>query len=356
MSDDRLIERFAEAQSSLVLQASDLSLRTISDMVTHGAIDIAPKYQRRARWTPDKQSSLIESFLINVPVPPIYLSEDEYGTYGVIDGKQRITSIHLFLTDQLALRELVELPELNGRRYSQLPSELARTIDVRPFVRAITLLKQSDPELKYEVFTRLNRGGERLNAQEVRNVAYRGPLNDLIYKLSENHFLHKQLKITGPKSSAYRDMTDAEYVLRFMTLRVHWRTFSGNLSRSLDEYMRENRKASSDKLRTLEISFTRSIEACAAIWGNHAFRRPVDGQVWRDQTLAGMYDAQMTAISRLDERGRAKAIKHRSVILDGTRDLFEDANFENAVRVATNTPSSVRLRIERMFSLLQNVG
>src|SRR5689334_16270624 len=112
--DEKLIERFIRAQESLVLQAADFSLRTISDMVRTQSIDISPRYQRRARWPAEKQSALIESLLINVPIPPIYLSEDEYGTYSVIDGKQRITAIHLFLNEELILRDLAKLPELNG--------------------------------------------------------------------------------------------------------------------------------------------------------------------------------------------------------------------------------------------------
>src|ERR1700728_2385667 len=232
--DEKVLERFRHAQESLVLQMADLSLRTISDMVADEAIDIAPHYQRRERWSIEKQSALIESFLLNVPVPPVYLSEDEYGVYSVIDGKQRITAIHKFLTGEFALKDLYELPELGGRTFERLPAELRRTLTVRPYLRVVTLLKQSDPELKYEVFRRLNTGGERLEQQEVRNVVFRGKLNDLIYKLAEEPFLKQQLKIYNTKSAAYVDMTDAEYVLRFLTLRVNWSKFSGSLARSMD--------------------------------------------------------------------------------------------------------------------------
>jgi uncharacterized protein with ParB-like and HNH nuclease domain len=91
------LKKFSKAQDSLVTQQSDFSLSAIFDMVRNSSIDISPHYQRRDRWTAEKQSALIESFMINVPVPPIYLSEDDYGVYTVIDGKQRITAIHDFL-------------------------------------------------------------------------------------------------------------------------------------------------------------------------------------------------------------------------------------------------------------------
>ena len=92
-----VLEKFSNAQESLVIQQSDFSLMTISQMVESGAINLTPHYQRRERWDITKQSALIESFILNVPVPPVYLSEEEYGIYSVIDGKQRITSIYLSL-------------------------------------------------------------------------------------------------------------------------------------------------------------------------------------------------------------------------------------------------------------------
>src|ERR1700727_2983279 len=104
MADDNaaIVRRFEQAQDRLVLQASDLSLETVAGMVESGAIDIQPQYQRRARWSTEKRSALIESFLLNIPVPPVYLAEDDYGTYSVIDGKQRITAIRDFMTDGFA--------------------------------------------------------------------------------------------------------------------------------------------------------------------------------------------------------------------------------------------------------------
>jgi hypothetical protein len=82
-----VVKKFEDSQDALVLQSSDLSLETIAQMVDSGAIDLAPKYQRRDRWKAQAQSELIESFLLNVPVPPVYLAEDDFGTYSVIDGK-----------------------------------------------------------------------------------------------------------------------------------------------------------------------------------------------------------------------------------------------------------------------------
>jgi hypothetical protein len=226
---DDVSTRFAEAQRRLVTQASDFSLETIASMVESKAIDPSPEYQRRQRWGPAQQSALIESFLLNVPVPPVYLAEEDFGVYSVIDGKQRITSISDFMRGKLQLKGLVELEDLNGFTIKDLPESMANALRVRPYVRAVTLLKQTDPELKFEVFLRLNRGGQTLTAQEVRHVAFRGPLNDLLLELGKNPFLLNQFNI-NETSERYKQMQDVEYILRFLTLSEAKCHFAGDLS------------------------------------------------------------------------------------------------------------------------------
>src|ERR1035437_10509770 len=143
--NNRITETFLQAQNRFFFQSSDLSLESISNMVKGGAINIKPKYQRRERWNKTKQSALIESFLLNIPVPPIFLAEDEYGEYSVIDGKQRITSIYNFIELKLKLENLEKFSEIEGLTFEELPSQLNNALKIRPYIRVITLLKQSDP-------------------------------------------------------------------------------------------------------------------------------------------------------------------------------------------------------------------
>jgi hypothetical protein len=248
MHSKEILDRFKIAQNSLVIQQSDFSLAAIYDMVSRKSIDIHPHYQRRDRWHTEKQSALIESFLLNVPVPPVYLSEDEYGQYSVIDGKQRITAICDFLDGSLRLKGLKRFPELDGLYFNDLPSQLQNALTVRPYIRVTTLLKQSDVQLKYEVFLRLNTGGDTLKPQEIRNVAYSGPFNDLLFQLSESPFLRERLKITNDKSPAYRSMQDLEHVLRYFTVRARWEHMRRPLSEEMDIFMYEHRHSDIESL------------------------------------------------------------------------------------------------------------
>ena len=347
------LQRFIDAQNNLVVQHSDFSLRALFDMATSQAIDLAPHYQRRDRWKPDKQSALIESFLLNVPVPPVYLSEDEFGKYSVIDGKQRLTAIRDFLAGELRLTNLARFADLEGAFYSDLPLPIQNALAVRPYIRVITLLKQTDPQLKYEVFLRLNTGGEKLLGQEIRNVAFSGPLNDLLFELSEAPFLRRQMKIKGEGSPPYRRMEDVEHVLRFFTMAERWRTIGPQLSREMDAYMQRFRAISPARCAHLKQLFQRSLDACESIWGDKAFYKP-QGNGWRGQFISPLFDAEMVAVSDMSASEVAGAAKQRDVVLKRFVAAYKgDAFFAKSVTQSTNNPSSVTKRISTVAAVLR---
>lgn len=355
MDPTELVKAFEHFQEDVVLETSDHALSTLTSMVSSGAVDLKPVFQRRDRWDTFKQSQLIESFVLNIPVPPIYLAEAKRGTYDVIDGKQRLTAISQFISGKLTLRSLERFPELNGLRYAKLPPDIRSTLDFRP-LRTVTLLRQSSDNAKYEVFHRLNSGGQVLNAQEIRNVLYRGPLNDLVYALSEHPFLRQQLKIQDVRSSAYKNMTDAEWVLRFFAVHARWKKFSGDYKESMDRFMEVHKDADEAKIGHLRALFEHSIKACELVFGYNAFKRPEKGG-WRDQALAGLYDAQMIAFAEVPSSARKAAIQHRESVISGLRRLFsEDPDFDQATRQATNTPARVRYRVQRTIELLTSVA
>lgn len=349
------INRFLDAQNRLVIQSADLSLESIATMVEGNAIDISPKYQRRERWSVEKQSALIESFLLNIPVPPIYLAEDEYGKYSVIDGKQRITAIHNFIKKGFILTSLETFTEIEGLNFASLPEQLRNALSIRPYLRVVTLLKQSDPELKYEVFTRLNTGGEKLLPQEIRNVAYRGPYNDLIFRLADHSFLRKQLKIRGTSSKPYKEMIDAEYVLRFFTLRELWENFPGNMRIAMDTYMRKHRNDTLSQINAHQELFTKSITAAEQIWGADAFKRP-ESTTYRNQILQGVFDVQMIPFALLSDKKISRINKKATQIKSCFFELYKsDEDFQSAIRQFTSNTDRVRTRISLMLHMLDDI-
>jgi hypothetical protein len=348
---DKVSTKFETAQNSLVLQQSDLSLQSLSDMVDSQAIDISPKYQRRERWNVDKESELIESFLLNIPVPPIYLAEDEYGIYSVIDGKQRITSINKFLNNNLKLKNLAKFSELEGYTFSDLPLKLSNALKIRPYLRVVTLLRQSDPDLKHEVFLRLNKAGVALNSQEIRNVAFRGKFNDLLFDLSQLPYLSQQLRSTK-ESKVYREMIDVQFVLRFFAIREYWANFSGNMDQAMDKYMAENYRNQPALIDAQRALYERSLSFCEQIWGNDGFTKP-DGS---KKVLQGFYDIEMVCSSLLSPVEYNKALANGAAVRQALLTLMENnADFADSVTQFTSNRNNVKYRIETFTNALKAI-
>lgn len=355
-TENDLVEFFSEAQSKLVIQTSDLSLKTLADMVEGEDIDLQPSFQRRQRWNDNERSQLIESFIMNIPVPPIYLSEDEYGRYTAIDGKQRLQAITDFIYWRYKLKGLLDFKWGNWKSYDELPRDIQNTFKVRPFLRVVTLLKQSDPTLRYQVFLRLNRAWVPLNAQEIRNVAFRGPLNDKIVELSGNPFLGERLGIDSnnkQKSNAYKEMMDVEYVLRFLAI-YHESDFKGDFRETMDNFLRQRTGIEPLEVMDYEHEFLRALNICERIWGKHAFNRyDQEKHSWRDQFLAGMFDAQMQAVSELFRTQFDNlSDSNTETIIRRTTEAFLDPTFDDAVRSWTNTPKKLRYRINKIKEIL----
>lgn len=333
-----------QKQRELVTSTVDYNLGALADLVSSGTIELSPGYQRRLRWDRVRQSLLIESFLMNVPVPPIFLNEDSYGNYSVIDGKQRLTAITSFLNDDLVLVGLTVFADLNGRTFSSLPKNLQSVLRTRPTVRSMIILRQSDEDVKSLVFHRLNTGGQTLNAQEIRNNAYPGALNDLLMRISGDPRFHQLLRIKNRERSAiYREMRDVEFVLRYLTFRETWRTFSGGMERHMDRFMDDNRAMRPAEIKRAEEEFFAAVTRVDAAFNGHAFQRwvPDRGQ-WRQQVLASLFDAQMFGVEEFSE---SELRRHQPELLVGMQELFSNSEFRRAVDAATNTPRSFRERI-----------
>lgn len=341
-------------QRDLLTSAVDYNLSSLSTLIRNKQIDLSPEYQRRNRWHDVRKSKLIESFLMNVPIPPIFLNEDEYGRYSVIDGKQRLTAINEFLLGRFQLKGLEVFSELNNSSVDDLPSTLMTALETRATLRAIIILRQSDPDIKYQVFQRLNTGGIRLNPQEIRNSAWPGHLNTMILEESATRAFHNALGISDKsKSAIYKEMRDAEFVLRFLTFRTDWESFAGGMGRRLDRFMADNHAMPSDQVEELRNEFRTATEKAVAAFGSSVFRRWVPEKAsWRKQVLASAYDAEIFGVLPYTED---ELRSHQPVLVEELKKLFSDKGFRQAVDSATNTPTYFRERIRAMRTMISSV-
>src|SRR5229473_5279935 len=143
LTDNAIEEAYSDASFRVIYQSNNYFLPQIRDLINkHEVINLRPEYQRRLRWSIKQKSLLIESFLLNIPIPPIFLYESDLARYEVMDGQQRLNAVHEYLENGFALTGLEKLTYLMGRRYNKLPPKLQRGLD-RASLSAIVLLHET---------------------------------------------------------------------------------------------------------------------------------------------------------------------------------------------------------------------
>lgn len=319
-------------------------------------IDLDPSFQRRHRWGLGAKSRLIESFILNLPVPQVYLAADD-AVYKVIDGKQRLTAIVEFLNNDFRLSGLEYVKQFEGHYFAELPQNQQVDLQIRS-LRVISLQRGQNEELIRTVFRRLNTGGIELNRQEIRNVLYDNKLHKKIQEVSKNKLLQQSLKIKNKRSPAYSKMADIELVLRFVTLASKWKSFSGSLADAMDNTLASWGESLSEDRRLFNLAdnFPKYIERAEGIWGNHRFQRwDPEKEVWRDRAIMGLFDAQMIAMAGLSDRQYEVLYGRRDEFLYLFKQAFEDSDFVDSVTVSTNTTAFVRLRINTLQNLVSQI-
>jgi uncharacterized protein YukE len=321
LDDEAINDRYTSGEVRIVTEQARYPLTAIPGMVDGSDYDLNPEFQRRHRWDAIRKSRLIESFIMNVPIPPIFLYEARYSFYEVMDGLQRLTAIRDFYRDEFVLEGLQEWQDLNGRRYSQLPQEVRRGVDRRYLSSVILLHETAKTEeeaqrLKQLVFERINSGGERLTPQESRNAVFPGPLNTLCINLSSNADLRHLWHIPHPDpteglseesrrligASLFKTMGDVELVLRFFAYRQQLQKQERRTLRDyLDAYLRLGNRMNEEDLAALSSIFERTISTVRDVFGGHAFymfKQYQDKWRYTGTPTLTVYDPLMWAVSQ----------------------------------------------------------
>lgn len=319
MTDDEINKKYREGEIRIVTEQARYPLNAVSSMV-HNTEEykMNPEYQRRHRWSNEKRSILIESLIMNVPLPPIFLYEFEYSCYEVMDGLQRLTAISSFYENEFSLEGLTKWPELNGKRYHELPKLVKQGID-RRYISSIILLNETakTPDqaerMKQMVFERINSGGERLTGQEARNANFDGPLNRLCMRLSLNESLSKAwgipVHIDGSNgihtersaNKLFRTMYDVELVLRFFANRQRKELRSSSLAGYLDRFLESGNSMPQNVLDELGDIFTKTINLAFNLFEEQAFylfRERKGNWYWLERSTLAVYDPLMQILSQ----------------------------------------------------------
>jgi hypothetical protein len=341
---------------------SDPEIDSLYNKYKKGRLDIQPDFQRHFVWDPTKSSRLIESALLDIPLPVVYLSEESDGKESVIDGQQRLTAFFSFIDgrfpngSEFKLTGLKVFTELNKKQFKDLDE--AKQDKVRFCqIRTIKFRKESQTDLKFEVFERLNSGSVALNDQELRNCVYRGNYMVLLKELArDDNFRY----ILGLKEDEKR-MRDVELVLRFAAFyHQTYLKYKSPIKKFLNEDMEQYQLISVAHANELRESFKKSAAIVRSLFDQRAFKRFYRGDQnhpdgrWEEKAFnASLYDILMWSF----------ADKDRNLIqrnLDSIREAFinlmaDDNEFINAIEISTSGIPAVRMRFDKWRTILDAI-
>lgn len=361
ISNDTLAKIQEKAKERTVrTQAIEYDLETLVKKIRRGIIKLDPGYQRRHRWDIQTSSRLIESLILNIPIPLIYLSADvdvdvetEESRYSIIDGQQRLTAICEFFNNEYSLKGLRCLELLNDFYYQDLPPFLNRRLEERT-IKCLRIDSTLDSNVKIDIFERLNSGSVVLEAQELRNAVCMGPFNDLCKSLSQNINFKKLLQINEKNeraNSKVKKMEDVELVLRFYALmNDRYNEFKKSKDYRFRDFLTDEldkgNKMDKEALTKFEYDFAKTMKIIIENFGPTAFAKyEFENNKFTCQSKfnAAVYDSLAMAVY---SEIVSKNLTINSSMKENFHNLFKNEKFYDSVSGSILDSAKITYRID----------
>ncbi|MEO8340873.1 MAG: DUF262 domain-containing protein [Nitrospirota bacterium] len=336
--------------SLINILTKQMSLDTLMKRLRENEIDLAPDFQRGEVWGATAKSRLIESLLIRIPLPAFYMDATEENNWLVVDGLQRLSTLRDFVVlNKMALQDLEFLIQFHGFKYSDLPRNYQRRIEETQ-VTVYLVEKGTPPEVKFNIFKRINTGGLPLSQQEIRHALNQGPVTSYLKSLAESkEFLQATDSGVNDKRMAAR-----ECVLRFLafTLTSPKNYKASDFDAFLIETMNALNKTTETQRAQLGRRLIRALKASYDIFGDAAFRKPTGKsrspvnkalfEVWT-VTMDNQSDDDLRKMQKLSDRVKKHAINL----------MQTDKEFLDSISQGTGDSAKVRLRFSRFRTVLE---
>lgn len=277
-SDFTSIKKPGYGPDDIFVENKPFSLKQMYDLIKSGDIELSPDFQRNFVWDKTRQSKLIESILLGLPLPSIYLSQYEDGRLTIVDGLQRITTIKKFIENELVLHNLEYLVDCNGKKYNQLEGVLS-PLRLRKFgqtqVMCFVIDYRSPSKLKYDLFRRLNTGGKPLNNQEIRNCLSLPKVQNVLKVMVESD----SFILATNRSVSDNRMEAREAALRFIYFYDQYilsnsvGKYNGDMESTLDDFIDELNNRSEDELSKYISIYENSLITSRYLFGDYCFRK-----------------------------------------------------------------------------------
>lgn len=333
------------------ITSKTMVLELVLKRLRHNEIKLDTEFQREADlWDATKQSRLIESILIRLPLPAFYFDGTDDNNWLVVDGLQRISSFNNFaITKTLRLQNLEYLTQFNGYSFDELPRDLIRRIEEHEVT--VYIINPGTPEqVKYNLFRRINTGGLVLTPQEIRHAINPGVPASTIKTLSElKEFKYFEIKP--------RRMQDRDFINRFIAFYLNKpEDYKPDLDSFLNDGMAKLNSLNKDALKKLHLDFVKSMKAAKSIFDNDAFRKrysindarfPINKalfEVWSVE-LALLTNSQVTILIN-----KKKILKNKMIAA-----LTKDYDFEASITASTGDKKRILNRFKTIRKIIQEV-
>jgi hypothetical protein len=328
------------------VSTSAFSLRNILDQIDEGALELAPDFQRGRVWRSSQKSLLVESVLLQIPLPAFYFAEDADGAFHVIDGLQRLSTLYAFVrgTDSgFALSGLEYLDGMEGRRFADLPVQWQRRINNTQLIVSV-IDPTTPPDVMYDIFKRINTGGTPLNAQEIRHCMSRPRSRDILKRMTHTRAF---AKATNGLTDHIR-MNDREMALRFAAFWLQ------GLPAYLEQPMMENflmeatrmlddpRRVPDPKVKKLETTFEKAMRNVYLLFGEHAFRKWPLGTKHRSPINRALFETWSIAVA--DFTSEDLRIRREAIVSVARKRMLEDILYLNSITSSTADRNRVSYR------------
>lgn len=331
------------------------NISNIMERLENEEYDLTPAFQRHGGlWDEKKQSQLIESVMLKIPLPAFYFDASTEDKWVVIDGLQRLTSFQNYLVGNIqedgtrrksCFSGMQYLKDFNDKTFDELPRQYIRRIKEASIV-AYTVTKGTPDEVVFNIFQRINTGGIQLNAQEIRQALYSGAGTDLIKELAERQEFKEATQFAVKPDR----MLDREYALRFLSFTEldYKKEYKGNIDNFLIKGLKKANTFSNDDIVRVKERFIRIMKACKTIFGKFAFRK-YNEKFRRGPINKAIFETWAICLNELDDVRLEKIVGRKEEFVSKFGKLLSEAEFATLLKAGDQYSFTKRIDTVRKF-------
>lgn len=317
-------------------------------------IDMNTEFQRMGNlWKEEYQSRLIESLLVKIPLPAFYFDGSDDNKWKIVDGLQRICTLKNFIVDQtLRLTNLEYLKQYEGKGFDDLPPFLQGRIE-ETHITAYIINPGTPPQVKFNIFRRINTGGLVLTPQEIRHALNQGIAADFVKELAELDEFHQA---TDNAFKNKKRMEDKDFVTRFIAFYNGYENYQPDLDSYLNKAMSHLSQLSATERETVKKDFVKAMKASFKIFGNDAFRKRYDPKDQRKPINKALFETWSVNLARQSAKDIALLHIRKEELKDKFMEMMNtDKEFDKSVTSATGDLKAVERRFSKIANLIQEV-